>query len=292
MKKNWLLFLIFIISCHKGQLDNQKIKSITKTINEINLEIQEFDLNGKLVFKYYNQIDFGKENSIISISAFEYDSINNKVITYHANSRSSMDLTVDSYDLNSSLRKKEIGIFDEIIDKELYKGSLMKSNSKVKFIDFFKSNYPSNLPFKYTYEYSDTIKIQVIETIKNDTLIVETTKEQDRYKREYSKVYFNSEKKKIKEFIQGEYNRLIENIYDDKERLVLQYEAGQHYKFYYDGSLLIKKEMYHGDDLAFKEEYIYENDILIKEIKHRLTESKYFLKIPKIQTVLYHYEYY
>jgi hypothetical protein len=157
MKNFWLLILIFIISCQKGQLDNQKIKSITKTINEINLEIQEFDLNGKLVFKYYNQIDFGKENSIISISAFEYDSINNKVITYHANSRSSMDLTVDSYDLNSSLRKNEIGIFDEIIDKELYRRSLIKSNSKVKFIEFFKSNYPSNLPFKYTYEYSDTI---------------------------------------------------------------------------------------------------------------------------------------
>lgn len=287
-----LFFFLMLNSCQKEQVVPKKIKSITKAINDSILEKKEFDINQNLIFEYHNQIDFGHDNSIIFITAYESDSVNNKQIIYYANSRSDLKLTVDSFAQNKTLKNKKIGIYDKLEDSPNYWSQLYNSNSKEKFINFFKTNYPSDLPFKYSYEYSDSIKTEISEIVKNDTIIIETKKIQDDFTIDYSKVYYFPKDKKNKEIVKGEYNRLIEKIYDKEGRLIRENQKGQHYQYYYDGDLLVKKEMYHGNDLAFVDEYFYENDILVKEIKHRITESKYFLRKPKHQTVLYYYEYY
>lgn len=72
----------------------------------------------------------------------------------------------------------------------------------------------------------------------------------------------------------------------------MQKETGKYHKYYYDNKLLIRKEVYHGNALAFKDEYYYENGILVKEIRNRETSSKYFQNIPQELIILYSYEYY
>lgn len=291
MKYFSLIIFFSLISCN-GQTNNQKIKSITKTINDTILEKKEYDKNQNLVFEKHNQIDFGNENSIIFITAFVYDSINNKTYKYYANSNTSLELTIDSIDINSALRSEKKAIFREIGDRKKYRESLFKIDSKDSFLTYFNSTYPTNTSFDYEYYYSDTIITKTISEVKNDTIILETTTQQDDLLLEYSKVFLNKKGKKLKEITKGEYNRTIELLFNEKEQIIKQNEGGQYYKFFYENELLVKKEMFHGNSLAFKDEFFYENGKLIKEIKHRITESKYFLKKPKVQTVLYHYEYY
>lgn len=291
MKYFSLIVFFSLISCN-GQTINQKIKSITKTINDTILEKKEYDKNQNLVFEKHNQIDFGNENSIIFITAFVYDSINNKKYKYYANSNTDLELTIDSIDINSALRSEKKAIFREIGDKKKYRENLFKINSKDSFLTYFNSIDPTNTSFDYEYYYSDTIVTKIISQVKNDTIILETTKQQDDLLLEYSKVFLNKNGKKLKEITIGDYGKTIELIFNEKEQIIRQNEKGQYYKFFYENENLIKKEMYHGNSLAFKNEFFYKNGKLIKEIKHRITESKYFLKVPKIQTVLYHYEYY
>lgn len=283
-----VIVLIVLFSCSK----EQKTKSITKKINDTILEKKDFDSNNNLVFEKHNQIDFRMKNSLIFITAFEYDSINNINTKYYAHSNSGLKVTIDSFDLNMSLRKNKIKVFNDIEKKESYRNKLLSINSKKDFLKFFNSIFPSKKSFDYNYKYSDTIKTTVLKTLKGDTLIVESKKIQDNFTLEYSKTYFNKKEKKIKEIRQNEYNELIEYIYDGKERVIYENMKGQFYKYYYKNNLLDKKELYHGNNLAFKVEYFYKKNKVYKEIKYRITESKYFQEIPKKNTIMYDYQYY
>ncbi|MGB7499831.1 MAG: hypothetical protein WA897_08095 [Moheibacter sp.] len=287
----FIIICLTLIGCN-NQSNHSKIKSVTKTINGVILERQEFDINQNLVFEKHNQINYGKENSIIFMSAMIYDEMNNLILKYYANSNWGMELFKDSLDFDTEIRIKGMGNYREIKEMKNYRQTLFSIDTKTDFIDFFKKNYPKNTPFDYETFTSDTIITKTISHIKNDTLIIETTKIQNDFIIDYSKEFYNKNKKKIKKITKGEYNRLIELIYDEKGLVIRQNEKGQHYQFYYKDSLLTKKELYHNLKLAFSNEYFYENGILIKEIKYRITDSKYFQRVPEKQTVLYQYEYY
>lgn len=289
MYKLLLTFIaLFLLSCGRNQPNHSKIKSIVKTINDTILEKRSYDKLGKIIFEKNNQIDFGK-NSIIFITAYEYDTINHKVFKYYINSSTGLELTIDSVDINSTLREKKISIYD-FNDKKALRKKLYEINEKEKFIDFFKTIYPKNFKPTYTYSYTDTVKTNIVENIINDTIIIETNTTKGNTI-EYSKQFLDNERKKLKEIVRRDYQN-IELFYNEREQIILQKEQGQYYKFYYQGNILIKKEMYHGNSLAFIEDYIYDEERIIIEIKTRVTESIYFKDIPKYQTIEYHYEFY
>lgn len=291
MKYLILLFFLIILG-NKTEKDNLKIKSITKTINGNILEIKEFDENQNLVFEKHNQIDFNVENSIIFMSAYVYDTVNRKTIKYYANSNTELVYSIDSLSENKILINEKKAVFRDIGKRKKYRNKLLKINSKNSFINYFNSIKPNKIVFDYEYSYSDSIITNIKEMVINDTIIIETKKMQNDYIRYSSKVYTSHNGKKLKEFIKSEDDRNLELIFNEKEQIIYQKEIGQYYKFHYRDDKLIAKEMYHGNSLAFKEEYFYKGDKIIKEIKYKITESKYFLEIPKVQTVLYKYEYY
>ncbi|WP_177764425.1 hypothetical protein [Flavobacterium sp. I3-2] len=290
--KYLILISFLIILGSKTEIDNLKIKSITKTINGNILEIKEFDENQNLVFEKHNQIDFNVENSIIFMTAYVYDTINLKTFKYYANSNTKLEYSIDSLSKNMILIKEKKAFFKDVGERKKYRNTLLKINNKNSFLDYFNSIKPNKIVFDYEYSYSDSITTSIKQKLINDTIIIETIKKQDDYIRFFSKIYTSLDGRKLKEFTKSEDDRNLELIYNDKEQIIFQKEIGQYYKFIYRDDKLIRKKMYHGKSLAFMNEYFYKDDKIIKEIKYKITESEYFSEIPKVQTVLYKYKYY
>lgn len=286
----FILITSLFICCSKHET-SAIIKSVTKTIDGDLLEKKEFDENGILNFEKHDQIDYGKDGSVIFMFAFEKDTINDLIFEYSANSNTGLELTIDSIGVDSLSIRKRIAIYDEIGDRGEFRSKLTLLNSRQEFIAYFKTIYPENNNFKYDMVFSDTIRTEIVKYLKKDTIIIETKKTQGEFIIEQSKEFYNLENQKIKEITTGKFNRKQTNYFENNN-IILQKEKGQYYKFYYQDNLLVKKEIYHGDSLAFVNEYFYKNDLITKEIKYRITESKYFTKIPKIQTIFYHYKFY
>ncbi len=302
MRNLLILFIFFIVSCNKDKNSNLRIKSITKTINDTLLEKKIFDKNQNLIFEKHNQIDFGMKNSIIYISAFEYDKKRNRKIEYSANSNIGISIKVDSTNIASTILKNTINNFDisensffsinpKIKNNSQFRNTLYSINNENDFIKFFKETFPKNKKSYFVYKYSDTIKTNIKTYVEKDFVIIESIKTHDDVIIEHTKLFSDRNNKKIKK-LKKERDSWLEYVYDSNENLILEKENGQHYKYYYKNKLLIKKEMYHDDILAFIEEYYYENGILTKEIKIRKTKSIYFQEIPEKQIVNYKYEYY
>lgn len=223
-------------------------------------------------------------------------------IEYYLNSNLGYTIKSDSTDLNTALRIESINTFNisdegfylinpNIKNKESFRNELLKINTLKDFNNSLKISFFRKFPNCYSYKHSDSIKTKTLSYVKKDTIIVETFKTQDDVIIENTKSYFGKNGKKLKE-MKAERDNWTLFIYDKNEKLILEKENGQHYKYYYENNLLIKKEMYHDNILAFIEEYYHENGLIIKEIKFRKTKSIYFQEIPEKQIINYKYEYY
>lgn len=300
MRNLIFIFILFFFSCDKNS--NNRIKSITKTINDTILEKKIFDFDQNLIFEKHNQIDFGMKNSIIYISAYKLDKKNNRKIEYYANSNVGLSLKVDSTNINSTIIKNTISRFDlsensffntnpKVKNNKQYRNTLYSINNENEFINFFKKTFPKNKKSQYNYKYSDTIKTNIKTYVEKKYRVVESIKTHDDVIIEHNKLYYDINNKKVKE-LKKDNDSWFEYFFNSDGNLILEKGNGQHYKYYYKNKLLIKKEIYHDDNLAFVEEYFYEKGILAKEIKLRKTKAIYFQEIPEKQIVKYKYEFY
>lgn len=292
----YLFFLFF--SCSK----NEELKSVYGLQKDVIVSIKKYDRKGRLIFDRQTQIieDWNNEH-LTWITAKEF--ISDKLsFEYYAHSNTGLNIKYYDYGKNGKLLNEYSKHYDSSNREgrnpfaEIYKIETLDSlkyylhqiiSDSIGFSKYYKAN-PESTEFFNTF-------IDSIGQINKEYWTIIDSSESKRKIEKYDdkgnliyKSYRNYWNSIIEEYKYNSYGKLIEEIEfspPNKNR----YQRKKH--IYSDG-LLQKTLFYHDTSLAFKYEYFYDDLLLNKEIRTRVTESEHFKNRRKIDSIEYKYEYF
>lgn len=297
-----LILLAFSCSKTEDKQETKRLKSVYGFQNDTIVNIKEYDKKGRLIFDRTTQIIEDWDNELMSwMTAYQFD--NDKLkYEYYAHSNTGLRIKLYDYDQSGELRNEYLKNFSD-----------SHINGRNPFSEIYKIETADSL-------------ISYISKAIPDTL---TFNKKNRFKREsteFHKTYLDSQNLEVKEFwtIEDsiEIKRLIEQ-YDSKGNLVFKHSKNQwdegieRFRFdtegnlieeleiytpeennfqkkehFYSNGLLQKTLFYHDTALAFTYEYFYNDTVLDKEIKTRVTEAEHFKDRKKKEIIEYQYEYF
>lgn len=278
------------------------LKSVYGLQNDTIVSIKNYDREGRIIFDRTTQIIESWDNELLTwITAKEYAG-NKQTHEYYAHSNTGLRITVYDYDENGSLK-----------------------NNYSKF--YSSSNRPERNPFAEIYHIKnlDSLKAYLLKTIP-DSIPFSNNEKASRGSTEFYKSFTDPHGNLVKEFWtivdSFETKRTIKK-YNGEEKLIYKYNKArwgeriekfqynssgeltdeleiwnpvenrfQRKKHFYSNGLLEKTLFYHDTSLAFKYDYVYDDTLLVKETKTRITESEHFNDRKKIETIEYRYEYF
>lgn len=304
MKKKYqlILFLVtlFLASCSNND-NNSKIKSIVGYSNDTIRSIQTFDVFGRVKFTKTTQVIGDWNNDLMTfMTAYDYDNNNKLKNKYYAHSNSGFRVYKYLNDINRTMNNEYCYEFDELKNNKRNQfASIYYIKSADSLISYLNNLLPPNSTFQrynrpkiesteyfsihkdtsnntthefWTIEDSVRTKSRIEKLDKNDNLILRV----DKYHHSTQGITtskFNSNGKLI-ETLKGHGKSKTKTIYNYKK------------------SLLTEKLVYHGNDLAFKNEYIYSDTLLEMVISNRLTNNPHFENRKRCDTIIYQYEFY
>lgn len=292
-----LVFLI--VSCDEKQ---GELKSEIKTQNDTIVGVKIYNPKGHLIFDKTTQIIEDWDNDLMTWMTANFYAGNKVVTKYYAHSNLTLNKTIFDYDPDNKLR-------------ETYTVSVTKPEIRER--NPYKEIYSINNP--------DSLKKYIEERLTaNDTLSKKNKKEKESEKffttyrddnglltKEFWTLIDSAEILKkvekydgnnnlISSYTKSQYNEnLNEYKYDKQGNLIEEIETRdldegrfQRKEHIYDNDNLVKTNFYHGNDLAFIYGYQYQDTLLIREIKTRITNAKAFANRKEREVIEYKYEYY
>lgn len=294
-----LLLIIFILASCEEQ--NPKLKSVKQIQNDTIVGLKLYDKNGRITFDKTTQIIEDWNNDLMTWISADFYSNDKKIISFYAHSNLTLNKTVYDYDAENNLRETYTVsvIKPKIRERNLYKEiySINNPDTLRKFIE--NKLTKTDTLFKTIDFQKETEKFYISKTDESGILTKEfgividsfqTSKTIEKYKNNklissYHKSAYNEN---LDEFKYDEKGNLIEEI----ENWDLNNSRFQKKVHIYDKGNLVKTNFYHDKELAFTYEYEYEDTLLIKEIKTRLTKARSFKNRKKKEIIEYEYKYY
>lgn len=293
-----LTLIILFSSCS----EKKELKSVYGLQNDTIVSIKNYDRVGRLIFDRTTQIIENWNNGLMTwMKAKEFKG-NRQTYEYYAHSNSGLRITIFDYDQNGELN----GEFSKYYSSSNEKGrnpfgEIYAIESRDSLKSYLKSTIPDSVFFsnhqgannentEYFKSYTDSLGLKVKEywTIVDGSETRKTIKKFDAkgnliYK--YNKTQWNEG---IEKFKYNENGDLIEEleIWDPENN---RFQKKEHF---YSNGLLQKTLFYHDTALAFKYEYFYNDTLLDKEIKTRVTEAEHFKDRKRIETIEYRYKYF
>ena len=297
-----LILTLTLITLFSSCSDKKGLKSVYGLQNDTIVSIKNYDRDGRVIFDRTTQIIESWDNGLITwMTATEFDG-NKPLYQYYAHSNSGLRITFYDYDINGELNNEYSKFFSSSNRdgrnpfEEIYE---IESRDSLKA--YLQETIPDSIPFsnkhrasKESTEFYKSYTDSLGHLVKEYWTIIdssETRRTVKKYDANGNLIYkFNKTRwdEGVEKFQYNSNGELIEEleIWDPEKN---KFQKKEH--FYSDG-LLQKTLFYHDTALAFTYEYFYNDTLLDKEIKTRVTEAEHFRDRKKTETIEYRYEYF
>jgi len=297
-----LSFLTFSCSEKKDSVESKNLKSVYGLQNDTIVRIKKYDLDGRLIFERTTQIIESWDNERMTwMTGIEFES-NKQTFEYYAHSNSGLRMTLFDYHQDGELKgkytksysssnRKGRNPFEEIYNIETRDSLKSYLQSTIPDSILFSNHHREKLEStEYFTSYTDSIGHRVKEywTVVDSSVTRRTIKKFDINGNLVYRYYKTQWDEGIEKFQYNSIGELIEEL----ENWDLENNRFQKKEHFYSNGLLQKTLFYHDTALAFRFEYIYNDTLLDKEIKTRVTEAEHFRNRKKIETTVYRYEYF
>lgn len=291
-----LFFLFF--SCSK----NEGLKSVYGLQKDVIVSIKTYDRKGRIIFNRKTQIieDWNNEHlTWVTAKEFIADKL---TFEYYAHSNTGLKIRYYDYGKNGKLLNEYSKYYDSSNREgrnpfsEIYEIETLESlksylhqiiSDSIGFSKYYKASPESTEFFNI---FTDSIGYinkeywTIIDSLEAKRKLEKYDVKGNLIYKSY-KNYWNST---IEEYKYNSYGEIIEEIeYSPPNKN--KYQRKEHF---YSNGLLQKTLYYHDTSLAFQYEYFYDDLLLNKEIRRRVTESEHFKNRRKIDSIEYKYEYF
>jgi hypothetical protein len=297
-----LTFLTFSCSEKKKSVKSNQLKSVYGLQNDTIVSIKNYDREGHLIFDRTTQIIESWDNGLMTwMTAIEFEG-NKPLYQYYAHSNSGLRITFYDYDNNGELNNEYSKFFSS---SNKYGRNPFAEICEIETRDSLKAYLlraiPDSIPFsiihrasKESTDFYKTYTDSLGYLVKEYWTIADSSQTNRIIKK------YDSNGNLIYEYNKNRWNEGIEQFqYDSNGKLKEELEIWdpQNNRFQkkvhlYSNGLLQKTLFYHDTALAFTYEYFYNDTLLEKEIKTRVTEAEPFKDRKRKVIIEYRYEYF